>query len=87
MGMEVNVLNELPGGGGILTVSTHPNATVDSLIGAACQDKKLTHQPSIGLYTKDNRLLSARGSLRAQNIRPGDTLYLRFKRKQILSSC
>lgn len=37
MGMEVNVLNELPGGGGILTVSTHPNATVDSLIGAACQ--------------------------------------------------
>lgn len=42
MGMEVNVLNELPGGGGILTVSTHPNATVDSLIGAACQVRRKT---------------------------------------------
>ncbi|XP_022664347.1 ectonucleoside triphosphate diphosphohydrolase 2-like isoform X3 [Varroa destructor] len=77
--MELRVENQTKDSGGTIIVATNGSTPAPSLLGAACQGFKIPLDRQLGLYTKDNVMLSHRKNVAAYGLSNGDTVYLRPK--------
>ncbi|XP_076372124.1 ectonucleoside triphosphate diphosphohydrolase 8-like isoform X2 [Tachypleus tridentatus] len=64
---------------GIMEISTHPNATVDSIISSFCAHKGMPHDPSFALFNTSNKCLKNNKSLAKQGVTDGKSLFLANK--------